>query len=263
MTDPPPDPEAELERPPAEHRIRLNRYLARAGLASRRAADRMIADGRVVVNGALQIEPGILVLPGRDQVLVDGAPVVPQERAVHLMLHKPAGVVTTLSDPQGRPAVQDLIPKDHAERVFPVGRLDRDSEGLLLLTNDGELAHRLLHPRYHVEKLYRVRTDPAPRPPDLAQLAAGVEIEPGVVTRPATVTPASGGAFEILIREGKKRQIRRMCDAIGLKVTVLVRIGFGPLALGTLASGATRPLTADEVRALELAAGLPTRKTRR
>ena len=263
MTSKPPDSEAEPERPPAERRIRLNRYLALAGLASRRAADRLIAAGRVVVNGNLQLEPGVLVLPGRDQVAVDGAAVVPQERAVYLMLHKPVGVVTTLSDPQGRPAVRDLLPQGQEERVFPVGRLDRDSEGLLLLTNDGELAHRLLHPRYHVEKRYQVCTEPAPRPADLAQLAAGVEIEPGVVTRPAHVQPAPGGRFEILIREGKKRQIRRMCEVLGLKVTTLVRTGFGPLELGTLAPGATRPLSAEEVRALELAAGLPTRKTRR
>jgi pseudouridine synthase len=166
-------------------------------------------------------------------------------------------------DPQGRRSVRDLLPPERRERVFPVGRLDRDSEGLLLLTNDGELAHRLLHPRYHVDKRYRVRTDPAPRPPDLEQLAAGVEIEPGVVTRMAIVDQAAGATFEILIREGKKRQIRRMCEVLGLKVTALVRIGFGPLALGSLPAGAIRELEPEEVRALEVAAGLPTRKVRR
>jgi pseudouridine synthase len=258
-----PQPETHSELPEAARRIRLNRYLALAGLASRRAADRLIAEGRVEVNGALQLTPGLLVLPGRDHVLVDGHPVEPAERAVYLMLHKPVSVVTTLMDPQGRRSVRDLLPPERRERVFPVGRLDRDSEGLLLLTNDGELAHRLLHPRYHVDKRYRVRTDPAPRPPDLEQLAAGVEIEPGVVTRMAIVDQAAGATFEILIREGKKRQIRRMCEVLGLKVTALVRIGFGPLALGSLPAGAIRELEPEEVRALEVAAGLPTRKVRR
>jgi pseudouridine synthase len=257
------EPEAHTELPEAARRIRLNRFLALSGLASRRAADRLIAEGRVVVNGAPQLTPGLLVLPGRDHVLVDGNPVAPAERAVYLVLHKPAGVVTTLKDPQGRRSIRDLLPPDRRERVFPVGRLDRDSEGLLLLTNDGELAHRLLHPRYHVAKRYRVRTDPTPRPADLEQLAAGVEIEPGVVTRLAQVTHEGGATFEILIREGKKRQIRRMCEVLGLRVTALVRTGFGPLALGSLPAGAIRELTPDEVRELELAAGLPTRKVRR
>jgi pseudouridine synthase len=261
VTDPP--PAGGQESPAGARRIRLNRYLALAGLASRRAADRLIAAGRVAVNGVCPVEPGLLVLAGRDQVLVDGNPVGLAERPVYLMLHKPIGVVTTLEDPQGRRSVKDLLPPERRERVFPVGRLDRDSEGLLLLTNDGELAHRLLHPRYHVEERYQVRTEPAPRPADLEQLRAGVEIEPGLVTRPAVVGEALGTAFEIQIREGKKRQIRRMCEALGLRVVALVRTGFGPLRLGTLAPGAIRELMPEEVRAPELAAGLPTRKLRR
>ena len=257
------------ESPP--RRVRLNRYLALSAVASRRGGDRLIAEGRVAVNGEIVAEAGTLVLPGRDRVEVDGTLVAPRTDRVYWMLHKPRGVVTTLKDPQGRRSVRDLLDRSRAAGVFPVGRLDLDSEGLLLLTNDGELAHRLLHPRYHVRKRYRVWTSPAPRPADLEQLAAGVAIEPGIGTRPAAVfpmTPASAAdpeptaSFEIEIAEGKKRQIRRMCEVLGLRVTRLVRTHFGPLTLGALAPGAIRTLTPDEVQALEAAAGLPTRKRR-
>jgi pseudouridine synthase len=262
----PADPRRELRR------VRLNRYLALAGVASRRAADRLIAQRRVRVNGAVVEELGILVLPERDQVEVDDIPVGPVEVPRYFILHKPRGVVTTAADPQGRPTVLDLVAgRAGVARVFPVGRLDLDSEGVLLLTNDGTLAHRLLHPRYHVPKVYAVWTQPPPRPADLEQLQAGVEIEPGVRTQPARVamvpadTPRGGGGwgapgFEIEIREGKKRQVRRMCEALGLTVTRLVRVRFGPLALGQLPAGELRALSLEEVRELELAAGLPHRK---
>jgi len=260
----PADPRHELKR------VRLNRYLALVGVASRRAADRLIADRRVRVNGLTVEELGTLVLPGRDQVLVDGVLVGPVEVPRYFMLHKPRGVVTTAADPQGRPTVLDLVGgRAGIARVFPVGRLDLDSEGLLLLTNDGTLAHRLLHPRYHVSKVYRVWTEPPPRPVDLEQLAAGVEIEPGVGTHPARVAQVAAGAggggssaqgFEIEIREGKKRQVRRMCEVLGLTVTRLVRVRFGPLDLDQLPAGEMRALTPEEIRALELAAGLPHRK---
>jgi pseudouridine synthase len=241
-------------------RIRLNRFLAQAGVASRRAADRLIAAGRVQVNGVTVEELGILVLPGRDQVLVDGEQVGGIEVPRYLVIHKPRGVVTTVRDPQGRPTILDLLGDRTGDaRLFPVGRLDLDSEGLLLLTNDGTLAHRLLHPRYHVAKRYRVWTDPPPRAIDLDQLAAGVEIEPGVATRPALIERIDQG-FEIEIREGKKRQIRRMCEALGLRVTRLLRTRFGPLELGALAPGELRPLTAEEIVALDQAAGLPHRR---
>lgn len=254
-------------------RVRLNRYLALVGVASRRAADRLIAAGRVRVNGAPVENLGVLVLPGRDLVLVDGVEVGPVEAPRSFILYKPRGVLTTAADPQGRPTVIDLI-GDRAgpARVFPVGRLDLDSEGLLLLTNDGTLAHRLLHPRYHVAKRYRVWTEPPARAEELQQLAAGVEIEPGQVTRPAIVEAIveamraessresqDPGTFEIEIREGKKRQVRRMCAALGLAVTRLKRVRFGPLELGELAPGEMRPLSAEEVKALEMAAGLPRR----
>jgi pseudouridine synthase len=253
-------------------RVRLNRYLALSAVASRRGGDRLIAEGRVAVNGTIVAEAGTLVLPGRDRVEVDGTPVSPRAERLYWMLHKPRGVVTTLKDPQGRRSVRDLLDRSAAAGVFPVGRLDLDSEGLLLLTNDGDLAHRLLHPRYHVRKRYRVWTSPAPRAADLEQLAAGVAIEPGLGTRPAAVfpvpadaaaDPASPPSFEIEIAEGKKRQIRRMCEVLGLRVTRLVRTHFGPLALGALDPGSIRALTPDEVQALEAAAGLPTRKRRR
>ena len=252
---------ADLLGPPRH--IRLNRFLAQSGIASRRAADRLIEAGRVRVNGVVVEELGILVLPGRDQVEVDGVAVAGLEVPRYFALHKPRGYVTTAADPQGRPTVLDLVGERTAPaRVFPVGRLDLDSEGLLILTNDGTLTQRLLHPRYHVAKRYRVWTESPPRPADLAQLAAGVEIEPGVATRPATVEPAApvGAAFEIEIREGKKRQIRRMCEMLGLRVTRLVRIRFGPVELGDLAPGDLRPLAREEVRGLELAAGLPHRR---
>ena len=196
---------------------------------------------------------------------MDGQLLGTMETPRYVMLHKPAGYVTTVSDPQGRPTVIDLLGEETLEaRLFPVGRLDLDSEGLLLLTNDGTLTHRLLHPRYHVAKRYRVWTEPAPRDVDLSQLAAGVEIEPGIATQPAAVARANANvaadAFEIEIKEGKKRQIRRMCEALGLTVTRLLRLTFGPLALGDLPSGALRPLTPAEIHALDLAAGLPHRR---
>jgi pseudouridine synthase len=242
-------------------RIRLNRFLAQAGVASRRGADRLIEAGRVRVNGEVTTELGTLVLPGRDQVEVDGQLLSTIEAPRYVMLHKPRGVVTTVRDPQGRPTVIDLLGDTTLDaRLFPVGRLDLDSEGLLLLTNDGTLAHRLLHPRYHVAKRYRAWTEPPARDIDLAQLAAGVEIEPGMATHPAVVDRSSEGTFEIEIREGKKRQIRRMCEALGLTVTRLLRITFGPLALGDLPPGAMRPLTPTEIHALDLAAGLPDRR---
>jgi 23S rRNA pseudouridine2605 synthase len=242
-------------------RIRLNRYLAQAGVASRRGADRLIAAGRVRVNGVQVEELGILVLPGRDQIEVDGEAVAGIELPRYVAVHKPRGVVTTVRDPQGRPTILELIgDRTWDARLFPVGRLDLDSEGLLLLTNDGTLAHRLLHPRYHVAKRYRVWTEPSPRAIDLEQLAAGVEIEPGVATRPAAVGDTGEGWFELEIREGKKRQIRRMCEALGLKVTRLLRTSFGPIELGDLAAGQFRALTPAEVESLDLAAGLPDRK---
>ncbi|MGD8394058.1 MAG: pseudouridine synthase [Candidatus Eiseniibacteriota bacterium] len=237
--------------------VRLNRYLAAAGLASRRGVERLIEARRVTVNGTVVERPGTHVLPGRDRVMVDGRRVELRSRAVYILLYKPRGVVSTVADDRGRRTVLDCV-ADVAggERLFPVGRLDLDSEGLVLLTNDGTLTHRLLHPRYHVAKRYRVWTTPAAPATALAALARGIEIEPGIVTRPATVAPRRDRSFVIELREGRKRQIRLMCEAVGLEVTRLVRIALGPLRLGRLRPGSHRALDHREIAALWRAAGL-------
>jgi pseudouridine synthase len=237
--------------------VRLNRYLAAAGLGSRRAVESLITDGRVTIGGTVVTKPGTHVLPGRDRVTVDGERVELVRQPIYLMLHKPPGVLTTVDDPHHRRTVIDLLRHgDRARRLFPVGRLDRESEGLVLLTNDGTLAHRLLHPRYHVAKRYRVWTDPSPHPKALRALSRGVSIAPRVVTRPAQVRTRGRRAFDITLEEGKKRQIRLMCEALGLRVTRLVRLSFGPLKLDELPSGAYRRLDRGEIEALWQAAGL-------
>ncbi len=224
--------------------VRLNRYLASAGVAARRSADELIRAGRVTVNGAVA-ELGTAVEEG-DRVEVDGRPVA-VEALVHLMLHKPAGVVTTASDTHGRQTVLDLV---HApERVFPVGRLDRDTTGLLLLTNDGGLAHRLMHPRHGVPKTYRVTVKGTPSDEALARLAGGVELDDGP-TAPAEVRRIGPGELELTIHEGRNRQVRRMCDAVGHPVRTLHRSAYAGLELGGLALGRWRPLTEAEVETL-------------
>ena len=224
--------------------VRLNRYLASAGVGSRRAVDELIRAGRVTVNGATG-QLGATVADG-DVVAVDGAPVAPQQLA-YLMLHKPAGVVTTASDPQGRRTVLDLV--DAPQRVFPVGRLDRDTTGLLLLTNDGELANRLAHPRHGVDKTYVADVDGDPTTEALRRLAEGVRLDDGV-TAPARARRLGPGRVELVIHEGRNRQVRRMCEAVGHPVRLLHRTAYGPLILGSLAPGRWRPLTPDEVDAL-------------
>lgn len=200
--------------------------------------------------------------PRRDRVTVDGRTVRPAEALVYLLLNKPAGVVTTLSDPQGRPTVRELL-AGVRERVFPVGRLDFHSAGLLLLTNDGDLALRLTHPRYGVRKTYQVKVKGVPSGDQLRQLARGVELPEGV-TAPAEarlLESLNGKAWlEMTIAEGKRRQIRRMCETIGLPVEKLVRIRLGPLKLGKLAVGHFRPLTEDEIIKLCKAVGLGLRR---
>lgn len=238
---------------------RLQRYLARAGVASRRAAEILIAEGRVTVNGVTVIEPGTKVTAGIDQVGLDGAAVGP--RAVphaYYALNKPAGVVTTLRDPQGRPTIADLLPRD-GRRLFAVGRLDADTTGLLLLTDDGDLAHRLMHPRYHVAKTYRAVVAGSFTEEAARRLREGIELDDGA-TAPADVTlvRSSPGESEVLIsvREGRKRQVRRMFGAVGHRVRTLSREAFGPVVLGGLAPGAVRPLSENEIGALRLASGL-------
>jgi len=226
--------------------VRLNRYLASAGVGSRRAVDELIRAGRVTVNGQVG-ELGGAVGEG-DVVAVDGRTVAPQELA-YLMLHKPPGVVTTASDPQRRRTVLDLV--ESPQRVYPVGRLDRDTTGLLLLTNDGELANRLAHPRHGVEKTYVADVEGDPPPDVLRRLAEGVELADGP-TAPARVRRLGAGRIELVIHEGRNRQVRRMCEAVGHPVRRLHRSAYGALELGALAEGRWRALTSEEVDALRL-----------
>ena len=224
--------------------VRLNAYLARAGVASRRKADELIKAGRVRVNG----EPGELntFVESRDVVEVDGEAVAKQQLG-YVLLHKPAGVVTTASDPQGRPTVVGLV--EHDSRVVPVGRLDVDTTGALLLTNDGPLAHRLAHPRYGVEKVYEVETWKQPTDEALRRLAEGVELEDGV-TAPARVRRLDGARFELVLHEGRNRQVRRMCDAVGFRVRRLHRSVYAGLRVEDLEPGEWRELTPEELERL-------------
>jgi pseudouridine synthase len=224
--------------------MRLNAFLARAGVASRRAADELIKAGRVTVNG----EPGQLntFVESRDVVEVDGRRVEPQ-RLAYVLLHKPPGVVTTARDPQGRPTVVGLV--DHPARVVPVGRLDADTTGALLLTNDGPLAHRLAHPRYGVEKVYEVEVEGEPSDEALRRLAEGVELDDGP-TAPAKVRLLAPSRIELILHEGRKHQVKRMCEEVGHPVRRLHRSRYAGLDLEGLGPGEWRELTADEVRAL-------------
>jgi 23S rRNA pseudouridine2605 synthase len=230
--------------------MRLNAYLARAGVASRRASDELIKAGRVTVNGA----PGQLntFVESRDRVEVDGRPVA-KEKLAHVLLHKPAGVVTTASDPQGRPTVVQLV--DVGIRVVPVGRLDSSTTGALLLTNDGDLAHRLAHPRYGVEKVYVAEVDGDPDADTVRRLATGIELEDGP-TAPAKVRRLARNRLEITLHEGRNRQVRRMCEAVGHPVKKLRRVGYAGLSLTGLPSGASRSLTVAEVTRLRRLVGL-------
>ena len=229
--------------------MRLNAYLARAGVASRRKADELIKAGRVRVNG----EPGELntFVGGSDLVEVDGEAVAKQ-RLAYVLLHKPAGVVTTASDPQGRPTVVDQV--DHGSRVVPVGRLDVETTGALLLTNDGPLAHRLAHPRYGVEKVYEVETWAQPTDDVLRRLAEGVELEDGP-TAPARVRRLDGSRFELVLHEGRNRQVRRMTEAVGHRVRRLHRSVYAGLRVDDLAPGGWRELEQDEVERLRTLTG--------
>ena len=224
--------------------MRLNAYLARAGVASRRRADELIKAGRVTVNG----RSGELntFVESRDVVEVDGVRVGKQELA-YILLHKPAGVVTTARDPQRRATVVDLV--DHDARVVPVGRLDVDTTGLLLLTNDGQLAHRLAHPRYRVEKVYVADVEGDPTEQVVRRLEQGVELDDGV-TAPARARRLRRGRLELVLHEGRNRQVRRMCDAVGHPVRRLHRSGYAGLDLRGVAAGEWRELTRAEVNAL-------------
>jgi len=225
--------------------------MARAGVASRRVCEEMIAAGRITVNGEVA-RLGARVDPQHDRVALDDVPVVLDSTLVHWLLNKPAGYITTARDPQGRPTVFEFVPTE--PRVFSVGRLDRDSEGLLILTNDGELAQLLTHPSHHVDKEYYVEVEGVPVPAALRALREGVDLDDGR-TLPARVRlvqqSAKGtSALEIVVQEGRKRMVRRMCSSVGHPVVRLVRTRIGPLRDPKLAPGHWRPLTRAEVQAL-------------
>jgi 23S rRNA pseudouridine2605 synthase len=239
--------------------VRLAKYLAHAGVASRRGAERLIAAGRARVDGQVVTDPARDV-DESNEVVADGEAVRAEPLEYHLV-NKPVGVVSTARDPGGRPKVTDLV--DSRARLYPVGRLDADSSGLILLTNDGELANRLMHPRYEVDKRYRVRVKGSPSKAALAALRQGVELEDGR-TAPARVRPIESTghetSLEVVIHEGRKRIVRRMLEAVGHPVIGLQRTGLGPLELGRLHVGGSRRLRRAEVDRLSSAATIPHRE---
>ena len=234
---------------PAADGERLQKVLARIGYGSRRVCEDLIAEERVRVNGEIA-ELGRRVHVETDLVEVDGAPIGIRPGLVYYLLNKPAGVVTTASDPQGRPTVLDLVPAE--PRVFPVGRLDLDTEGLLLLTNDGELANRVSHPSHGVDKEYLATVDGTPSRADLRRLREGIELDDGL-TAPAQVVLVEAGLVRLTIHEGRNRQVRRMLAAVGTPVERLIRTRIGPLHDRRLRPGTWRELTTPELRALEIA----------
>lgn len=269
--------------------MRLQKFLARAGAASRRGSENLMTAGRVTVNGVVVTELGSKVDPLVDEVAVDGVVVRLSDGAVTLMLHKPAGPLTTMSDPFGRPTVAELVPTDRYPGLFPIGRLDQDTTGLLLFSTDGDLGNHLLHPRHHVLKRYLALVEGAPSEVRLDRLRHGIELDDGP-TQPAQVRLLDGDeeeaacalleaadlpddasrqyraahakrvkqrrVVEIGIREGRKHQVKRMLEAIGHPVAALHRAAFGPLELGDLPRGGWRLLSADEVEALRRASGI-------
>lgn len=237
---------------------RLQKFMAEAGVASRRACEELIRQGRVTVNGETA-SLGRSVEPEQDRVELDGKPVQKAQRRTVILLYKPRGVVSTSSDPEGRRTVQDYF-REIPERLYNVGRLDLNSEGLLLMTNDGALANRLTHPRYGVEKTYYAVCDGKLTASEAAKLTNGIELEDGM-TAPARVdavrtTQRGDTSFLITIHEGRNRQIRRMLEAVGHRTLRLKRERFGPLSLGTLAPGEWRKLSDEEIKKLENALGL-------
>lgn len=226
--------------------MRIAKYLAHAGVASRRASEEIISAGRVTVDGEVVLNLATAIEEGQ-QVTVDGEPIALEATTEVWALNKPIGVVSTASDTHGRKTVIDLVKSDR--RLYPVGRLDSDTTGLILLTNDGELANVLTHPRFEVPKVYVVRVHGRPTVQELRQLREGVNLEDGK-TAPAKVRVVEPDLLEITIHEGRKRQIKRMCDAIGHRVLELKRVSFGPLRLGEMREGAVRKLDPAEVQRL-------------
>src|SRR5574341_2683576 len=240
--------------PVAEDRgERLQKFLARGGVASRRECEALITGGRVQVNGRIVTTLGTRVRPGQDHIQVDGQE-VRTEGPVTIMLHKPAGYITSLSDPQGRPVVMSLLPSGEMPRLFPVGRLDWDTEGLLLLTNDGELAHLLTHPRHRVRKVYRAKLKGHVSFESLARLLRGVLCDGERLSADSVQMMHStreNSWVAIAIEQGRYRQVRRMCEAIGHPVLKLIRVALGPINLGSLPRGQWRPLTPAELGSLQ------------
>jgi pseudouridine synthase len=239
--------------------VRLQRYLAQAGVASRRHAEELIVQGHVRVNGKPVRELGTKVRVGKDSVDVKGVRVQPEEK-VYLVLNKPKGFVTTVSDPQGRQTVMELLPRDLPARVVPVGRLDFYTEGVLLFTNDGDLAAALLHPRGHVEKTYHVKVRGKVTDTQIERLRAGVRLRDGAQVEKRKTAPAKVDRLRftgthtwlvMTIREGRSRQIHKMCDTVGLQVIKLARVAFGGITYFGLRIGESRHLERDEVRALQ------------
>ena len=242
-----------LKPPPGNRPLKtLERVLSKAGAGSRTEARSWIGAGRVAVNGKVVQNPDHWVDLELDRVLLDGTP-LRKAATVYLLLHKPVGYLTTMRDPEGRSTIYDLLP-DEERYLFPVGRLDLDTSGLLILTNDTQFAERMTNPQYHVPKTYRVTASRNLRDEELGRLRQGLELRDGP-TRPAIVTRRDSDRFEIIITEGRNRQVRRMVEALDAEVVELVRIAIGSLSLGALASGSTRVLTADEVRSLNEQSG--------
>jgi 23S rRNA pseudouridine2605 synthase len=244
--------------------IRLNKALASAGVCSRRKADELIAAGAVCVNDIVAGELGLRIDPATDRITVHGNPVafpppgMNSQTRTYVMLHKPIQVVSTVRDPQGRPTVLDLLPEKlrKGPRLYPVGRLDYFSEGLILLTDDGELTNRLTHPRYHLPRRYQVRLRERPERHMLERMQKGMTLREGEHLAPVDAEMGENNTLLLTLRQGVNRQIRRMCRDLGLTILTLQRISLGPLQLGDLPKGQCRPLFPSEVVALKKAAGL-------
>ena len=239
---------------------RLQKILARAGLASRREAERWIAEGRVSVNGSVVRTLGSRADPARDSIKVDGKRIKPPAAPLYYAFHKPPGVITTLNDPEHRPDLTPYLERlGDRRRLFPIGRLDYNTTGLLLLTNDGEFALRLAHPRFGVPKVYQAKLSACPSAEDLAQLSRGIRLEEGMTApaRARVLTKLRKNAWvEIEVHEGRKREVRRMFESLGFFVEKLIRVNVGPVSLGTLPVGEIRPLSRSEVESLKRAVGL-------
>ncbi len=236
-------------------RVRINRFLSMCGVASRRKADEMVAAGAVSVNGRVMIDPGFSIDPQKDKVVVNGKQVLRTHDYVYLVLNKPKDTITTLSDERGRATVMDLV--HTRRRVYPVGRLDRNTTGVLLFTDDGEFANRLMHPKFKIPKSYLVTCTQSVERAHLRQLAAGIRLDDGM-TAPAEVFPVPGSRGRevgIVIHEGRNKQVRRMFEQLGYEVRKLDRVAYGPVTKEGLARGATRSLTPAEVRRLKELSG--------